>query len=117
MDHRDVNNLPRGIECASHLDNTKMVLQSGTSFAAPQVAGLAAYFLSVDPDLRTPGSAGRKVTNKIREMAWSRGAPDQRGQRNPKALWNGLDSRSAEEEMMCEDGEVYDAPSCSCVIV
>lgn len=114
MDHRDVNNLPEGIECASHLDNTEMVLASGTSLSAPQVAGLAAYFLSVDPSLRTPGSAARKVIRKIREMAWSRGPP---GQGNPKSIWNGLGSKSIEEEMMCEDGEEYDEASCSCVIL
>lgn len=101
---------PNGVECAAHDHHKKMNYRHGTSFAAPQAAGLAAELISADPKL-----GAREVVRKIVNLAWSRGHED-----NPKALWNGLEPgstvRSSMEQMTCVDGEENDAPGCSCVI-
>lgn len=73
-----------GIVCAKKTGKTDLVYyQEGTSFAAPVVAAVAAYLLSVYPELRTPGSAARKVIKRILDLSY----PRKPGFRN--AVWNG----------------------------
>lgn len=76
---------PSEVVCASPLDGSGWAKQ-GTSFAAPAVAGLVAYFLSsqdVGPMLRrTPGLIVQTVKQYIVESAYIR--PDG----IDKAIWN-----------------------------
>jgi len=73
--------------------------------AAPAVAGLAAYLMSLDQyrgQLLVPGSVARNVRDLIKSLAYAR-LPNQ-----PAVLWNGIDS-----------GEIYcpvrrDAGSSAC---
>jgi len=58
--------------------------------AAPAVAGLAAYFMSLDQyrqQIQVPGSVARNVRDLIRSLAYAR-SPLQ-----PVVAWNGIDSR------------------------
>ena len=76
---------PGEVVCASPRDGSGWAKQ-GTSFAAPAVAGLVAYFLSlpdVGPTLRqTPGLIPQVVKQYIMETAYIR--PDA----TDKAIWN-----------------------------
>ncbi|KAF5610114.1 Allergen Pen n 13 [Fusarium subglutinans] len=58
---------------------------TGTSFSTPAVAGLAAYFLSLDslrPRLQVPGSVARNVKALIQEHHYARVSG------GPKVAWN-----------------------------
>nr|RBQ83629.1 hypothetical protein FVER53263_12244 [Fusarium verticillioides] len=58
---------------------------TGTSFSTPAVAGLAAYFLSLDslrPRLQVPGSVARNVKALIQEHHYTRVSG------GPKVAWN-----------------------------
>src|SRR6266545_330763 len=58
--------------------------------ASPAVAGLAAYFMSLDQyrtRLQVPGSVARNVRDLIKELAYARRALQ------PAVVWNGIDSR------------------------
>ncbi|SCV52048.1 uncharacterized protein FFB14_12384 [Fusarium fujikuroi] len=58
---------------------------TGTSFSTPAVAGLAAYFLSLDslrPRLQVRGSVARNVKALIQEHHY------ERAKRGPKVAWN-----------------------------
>lgn len=71
-----------GIVCAAG-SGTGLIRTTGTSLAAGYIAGVAAYLLSVDPTLRTPGSAALKVINRIVKLSY----PREPG--FPNAVWNG----------------------------
>jgi hypothetical protein len=61
--------------------------------AAPAVAGLAAYFMSLDQyrqQIQVPGSVARNVRDLIRSLAYAR-SPLQ-----PVVAWNGIDSRQTQ---------------------
>ena len=75
-----------GISCADSL-STGRAYKVGTSFAAPQVAGLAAYFMSTVPSLLVPGQVARNVKNYIVSRAYSRN-------RGPQAIFNDFDFRT-----------------------
>jgi len=65
-----------------------MTLDAG--LAAPAVAGLAAYLMSLDEyraQLLVPGSVGRNVRDLIKSLAYAR-LPLQ-----PAVVWNGIDLR------------------------
>jgi len=66
-----------------------MTLDTG-ALAAPAVAGLAAYLMSLDQyrvQLQVPGSVARNVRDLIKALAYAR-LPLQ-----PAVVWNGIDSR------------------------
>ena len=69
-----------GVQCASGTGNT-IVRSEGTSFAAPTVAGLCAYFMSIHPNLQATGGTAGRVKAFIKSTAWSRNG-------GPTALWN-----------------------------
>ncbi|KAJ5570076.1 uncharacterized protein N7459_009506 [Penicillium hispanicum] len=71
-----------GIECAAKqgVDTTRE--GKGTSYAAPQVAGLAAYLYSIDPSLRGSGAAG-KIKARIKSLDYARVG------NGPECIWNG----------------------------
>ena len=70
-----------GISCAGLGRPYLYIQERGTSFTAPQVAGLAAYFYSSYPNLRGEGAA-RKVKNKIMASSYAR------TQGGPMCIWN-----------------------------
>lgn len=97
----DINN---DIQCASGNDSS-IVRRWGTSFAAPTVSGLAAYFLALYPALQGE-NAPRKVKDYIKSTAWSRNG-------GPKAIWNEKEStlstaakRWAGDDAACPNGEL-----------
>ncbi|KAF6225905.1 hypothetical protein HO133_009908 [Letharia lupina] len=75
-----------GITCADSLTTGKDY-RVGTSFAAPQVAGLAAYFMSTVPSLLVPGQVGQNVKDYIVSKVYSRN-------RGPLAVFNDFDFRT-----------------------
>ena len=75
-----------GISCADSI-GTGRAYRVGTSFAAPQVAGIAAYFMSIVPSLRVPGQVARNVKRLIVSKAYSRN-------RGPLAIFNDFDFRT-----------------------
>ena len=75
-----------GIACADSRGTGK-AYKVGTSFAAPQVAGLAAYFMSTVPSLLVPGKVAQNVKNYIVSKAYSR-------KRGPLAIFNDFDFRT-----------------------
>ena len=75
-----------GISCADST-GTGRAYRVGTSFAAPQVAGIAAYFMSTVPSLLVPGQVARNVKNYIVSKAYSRN-------RGPLAIFNDFDFRT-----------------------
>ncbi|KAI9756102.1 MAG: hypothetical protein M4579_003989 [Chaenotheca gracillima] len=79
-----------GITCADD-STTGTQVNQGTSFAAPAVAGLAAYLLSLDglaSQLQVKGQAAQKVKDFIANEAWPRTCNGQ------KVLWNLIDGNS-----------------------
>lgn len=72
-----------GIKCASGEGDTT-VRKMGTSYAAPAVAGLAAYVMSINSSLTGKG-APAKVKAHLKRLSWSRNG-------GPPALWNGEES-------------------------
>lgn len=77
-----------GIACAAG-QGTGTVYKLGTSYAAPQVVGLAAYFLSTVPSLLVPGQVARSVKVYIWQKAWQRNS-------GPKAVFNDFDFRTGQ---------------------
>ena len=75
-----------GISCADST-GTGRAYRVGTSFAAPQVAGIAAYFMSTVPSLLVPGQVAQNVKNYIVSKAYSRN-------RGPLAIFNDFDFRT-----------------------
>ena len=75
-----------GISCADSI-GTGRDFKVGTSFAAPQVAGIAAYFMSTVPSLLVPGQVAQNVKNYIVSKAYSRN-------RGPLAIFNDFDFRT-----------------------
>ena len=75
-----------GISCADSI-GTGRAFRVGTSFAAPQVAGIAAYFMSTVPSLLVPGQVAQNVKNYIVSKAYSRN-------RGPLAIFNDFDFRT-----------------------
>ncbi|KAJ5578049.1 uncharacterized protein N7459_007013 [Penicillium hispanicum] len=73
-----------GVECAANTGTNGYVRKEGTSFAAPTVAGVAAYLLSVYPELRVSGSSGKLVAQRLKRNAYVR--MDLRG--GMPAVWN-----------------------------
>lgn len=69
-----------GIECASGTGDT-IVRDTGTSFAAPTVAGLCAYFMSLYPALTATGGTAGRVKSFVKSQMWSRNS-------GPPAVWN-----------------------------
>ncbi|KAJ5613452.1 subtilisin-like protease [Penicillium lagena] len=61
-----------GVECALPTGTTGYTRKEGTSFAAPTVAGVAAYLLSVYPELRVSGSSGKLVAARLKRNAYVR---------------------------------------------
>ncbi|KAJ5804843.1 hypothetical protein N7474_010730 [Penicillium riverlandense] len=61
-----------GVECALPTGTTGYARKEGTSFAAPTVAGVAAYLLSVYPELRVQGSSGKLVAARLKRNAYVR---------------------------------------------
>ena len=59
------------IHCASSTDPNGFVVKDGTSFAAPAIAGLAAYFLSL-PALRAQLTTPQAVKNYIVQQGYER---------------------------------------------
>ena len=59
-----------GISCANSISTGK-AYKVGTSFAAPQVAGIAAYFMSNVPSLLVPGQVAQNVKTYIVSKAYS----------------------------------------------
>lgn len=57
--------------CADSRNTGEYILDKGTSLAAPMVAGMAAYYLSILPELRVPGG-GRLVRKHILDTAYKR---------------------------------------------
>lgn len=78
-----------GISCADSCGAGKNV-KPGTSFAAPQVAGLVAYFKSTVPSLLVPGQVPRRVKNYIVSKAYSR-------HRGPIAVFSNFDFRTGRQ--------------------
>lgn len=74
-----------GLQCASNSSNA-IKTASGTSYAAPAVAGLAAYFLSTRAELSWRGRVPKLVGEHIRAFAY------RRGPNWPLAVHNGLSS-------------------------
>ena len=76
-----------GIECASGTTNGRQK-DEGTSYAAPTVAGLAAYFMSIMPDeWWDPGNVAYEVKLEMSRRAHPRnGGP-------ARAIYNGFDYR------------------------
>lgn len=54
----------QGIMCAQG-SRSETYLRTGTSLAAPQVAGLAAYLYSSDPSLRAADNVAKAIKRKI----------------------------------------------------
>lgn len=82
----------RGLPCSSGGD-TGIDYVEGTSFSAPTVAGLAAYFMSISSDLspddpENKGKIAMKVKEKIQNMAYRRTVRNSRD-KGPLAIWNG----------------------------
>ena len=80
----------RGLPCPSGGDTGTDYVE-GTSFSAPTVAGLAAYFMSISSDLspddpENKGKIAMKVKEKIQNMAYQRSIKREKG---PLAIWNG----------------------------
>ena len=74
----------------SHLGNAALPNKQGTSFAAPQVAGVAALLMSSSAGLHPyvpgdPGAYVEKVHEKIRSLHWTRPQGD------TEMLWNGIE--------------------------
>ena len=67
--------------------STGRAYKVGTSFAAPQVAGIAAYFMSTVPSLLVPGQVAQNVKTYIVSKAYSRN-------RGPLAIFNDFDFRT-----------------------
>jgi hypothetical protein len=60
------------------------------NLAAPAVAGLAAYLMSLDrynAQIQVPGSVAKNVRNLIQSLAY------ERFRLQPSVVWNGIDSR------------------------
>lgn len=70
-----------GLQCAGGTGIDTIVRKSGTSLSAPTVAGVCAYFMSIDSGLNTPSAVKAFLKSKM-------------FQRNggPKAVWNGQES-------------------------
>ncbi len=65
----------QGIRCATNRDTNSYALTSGTSYASPSIAGLAAYLMSVNArlgSLRQPGLTAQKTKSKLLELAYAR---------------------------------------------
>jgi hypothetical protein len=78
----------RRFQCKYH--QTSDIGRWGRDSASPAVAGLAAYFLSLEQyrvRLLVPGSVARNVRDLIKSLAYAR-LPLQ-----PAVAWNGIDSR------------------------
>lgn len=74
-----------GVQCAAGSGSAPdPVRKEGTSFAAPTVAGLCAYYMSLYPALTGTGAASR-VKAFIKKTSWSRNG-------GPVALWNQKES-------------------------
>ena len=72
-----------GIQCASG-SSADWIRDRGTSLAAPAVSGLAAYLISIHPELQEKGMKGmvaQMVKDYIKSLAWSRNG-------GPIAIWN-----------------------------
>ena len=79
---------PGIVECANSAPGAVSGFRQGTSFAAPMVAGLAAYFLSLDvvgDRLRSSNNIPLAVLQYIQKLAYVR----KHG--TDMAVWNGLD--------------------------
>ncbi|KAF4440994.1 Serine ase 2 [Fusarium acutatum] len=73
------------VKCAAMSGTSAYQADEGTSFSTPAVAGLAAYFLSLDslrPRLQVPGSVARNVKALIQEHHYARVSG------GPKIAWN-----------------------------
>ncbi|WQF77493.1 Putative peptidase S8/S53 domain, peptidase S8, subtilisin, His-active [Colletotrichum destructivum] len=78
----------RRIQCAGYNTLDGLVTRSGVSVAAPQIGGLAAYFLSnpkFKKDLRS-GSIAEDMKALIKEKSYRRGFTDD----HPAIAWNGF---------------------------
>ncbi|KAI4269556.1 MAG: hypothetical protein L6R38_007426 [Xanthoria sp. 2 TBL-2021] len=80
---------------ADYLTNTDQLVQSGTSLAAPQIAGLAAYFLGL-PNLRGLPSNFRDVPMAIKKHIRKTGRGD--GHDGVGTAYNGV------RELLCNQG-------------
>ena len=69
-----------GIQCASATGDDSVRME-GTSFAAPAVAGLCAYFMALYPYLTVSGQTPGRVKDYIKGLMWPRNG-------GPPALWN-----------------------------
>lgn len=80
---------------ADYLTNTDQLVQSGTSLAAPQIAGLAAYFLGL-PNLRGLPSNFRDVPMAMKKHIRKTGRGD--GHDGVGTAYNGV------RELLCNQG-------------
>ncbi|KAI8269626.1 Subtilisin-like protease 1 [Colletotrichum sp. SAR 10_98] len=77
------------IKCADPLDLTGLATDSGTSFAAPQVAGMVAYWMS-HPEFAGDLAPG-KVAETLRNMTGALSYPRVAETGYPPIAWNGHD--------------------------
>ncbi|KAJ5898817.1 hypothetical protein N7495_003561 [Penicillium taxi] len=78
-----------GIECA-HGTESNTVRVEGTSFAAPTVAGLAAYLMSFESALQKPGTVAKNVKARILRLGNIRAVGDLAGVPPKLAICNWL---------------------------
>lgn len=76
-----------GIKCAQG-SGSGTYLRTGTSLAAPQVAGLAAYLYSSDPSLRAADNPAKAIKEKIESLAADGGASYRRFGSILPGIWN-----------------------------
>ncbi|TDZ16775.1 Subtilisin-like protease 2 [Colletotrichum orbiculare MAFF 240422] len=79
----------KDIKCADIGDGTSLATDSGTSFAAPQVAGLVAYFMS-HPEFSPDFPAGG-VAKAARDIVGALSYPRVKEAGYPPIAWNGYD--------------------------
>ncbi|KAJ5595505.1 uncharacterized protein N7459_001713 [Penicillium hispanicum] len=89
IDHTAANDADKikiqGVACAVKSGTTGTTEKWGTSFSAPQVAGLAAYLYSSDPSLRG-ADAAKKIITKITDR--NNGASYKRRGSGRRSIWN-----------------------------
>ncbi|TQN64599.1 Subtilisin-like protease 2, partial [Colletotrichum shisoi] len=81
------------VECADFNALDGILYATGTSVAAPQIAGLAAYFMS-NPNFKDklrPGSIAKDMRALIGSYSYPRGSTDD----HPNIAWNGFDPKSS----------------------
>ncbi|KAJ5594335.1 Subtilisin-like protease 2 [Penicillium hispanicum] len=79
---------PEGLACASNTDNHGYGERSGTSFAAAQVSGLAAYLYSIDPSLRASANVAKAIKDKIVVQSGNSASYKRLGDWNVPSIWN-----------------------------